>query len=176
MKRKLTILTIAVLVLGMATVANAGNNTNTDFGYTTYTRLWDATDSTATLKTIDTTYSKVLTLGLDPRVLFFSVQTISDTDFTADSLYLMLQHSCDQINWITYPTAINVLPLKSADLDTVFQSTLRLRLDSILTAPVFIQNYIRIMGIYWDSTEADAAGLFGNSYHFKWNVYLRTVK
>lgn len=176
-KIKVTILLLIVLLTASLTIAA---NLNTDFGPIKFARTWNVSDSTASLKNIDTAYSPVLELGSDARVLFFSVETKADTDFASDSVYLMLQHSCDKINWVTYPTAFGgagaALPLKSEDFDTVFQSALRLRLDSLLTAPVFIQDYIRIRAIYWDSSEADKPLLFGNTYDFSWDVYLRTIK
>jgi hypothetical protein len=164
---------MVILLVLMATTVSA---LNTDFGTITFSRVWNASDSTATLKNIDTLYTSVLQLKPDDRVLFFSVQSKADTDFTADSVYLQLQHSCDQINWVTYPTNIDLVPLKSADLDTVFQSALRLRRDSLLTAPIFIQPFVRVRAIYWDSTEANKPLLFGNTYKFKWNVFITTVK
>ena len=170
MKKKLIL--IALIFLMASTVSAL----NTDFGTITFSREWDADDSTATTLNVDTCYSNILELKADDRVLFFSVFTKADSDFTADTVYLQLQHSCDKQNWVTFGTNIDKTPLKSADLDTLFQSSLRIRRDSILTAPYFIQDFVRVRAIYWDSTEADAPDQFGNTYNFKWNVHITTVK
>ena len=133
------------------------------------------TDTVAAKKFIDTTFSAPIDISQFHN-MWFQVEYdtrpfLRDTDFVADSATYGLQTSNDRINWTNYGTSLGVIPLKSADLDSIFNSTLKINRDSTITG-----NYMRLRVIYWDSLEANAPSLINTTYGKVYRVWVITTR
>jgi hypothetical protein len=137
-----------------------------------HTRTIAAADTLADSIRVDTTYDDtwIDLRGLTEINFWYGLYgTSSDSDFTADSFFVKLQHG---------PRWKDVADSRVIDLatfttvgDSLIWSTFQwLRSDSV------IGNWGRLMIIHQDSNEADIGDLLGNTYKYDIQVWTTELK
>ncbi|MEW6110620.1 MAG: hypothetical protein AB1664_00695 [Thermodesulfobacteriota bacterium] len=157
-----------VLVLVLMAVPSLRAN---DYAFS-HTRTIAAADTLADSIRVDTTYDEQW-IDLRGRTQFnfwYGLYgTASDSDFTADTFFVKLQHGP------RYATATDSRVIDLATFTTIGDSLVWstfewLRADSV------IGNWGRLMVIHQDSNEADIGELLGNSYKYDVQVWITEIK
>lgn len=114
-------------------------------------------DSTEGDGRYDTVYTAITSIEGATSLTFASAIYDIDTNFTADSMTVWIQHSFDRVNWTT--VKLDTIKGRASLTDTIKPSTLTWGLDSLVWG-----TWLRGMFVYRDSAEADMDDRIGSVY------------
>lgn len=100
--------------------------------------------------------------------LQFGVRVLSDSDFTADSLFVIPQVSPSPMAETCWTALSVIAPFGSND--TTYSSLVVL--DTLLYQP----DYLRFLCVRWDSNEADVPALVTNTYDAAFEIGVKGFK
>ena len=130
-----------------------------------------AADTAIYSKRVDTAFSPIGELPSDLTYLQFytrlsALAGTTDTNWTTDTFFVALQHSLDKGGPLYHWQTFNVDTFLTTDSG---YATLRVKPDSLILGPFF-----RARVIHWDSLEATAPGILGETYGKELDLWIIT--
>ena len=132
-----------------------------------YSDTIQAADTAAATVRVDTVYSLAMDVRGATRLQFAAALAAAvpgeDTNWTADTFFVKLQHSFDKVNW------------RVMEIDTLLDTGFGWSVLNPATADSVVGWYSRCMLVHWDSLEATGEDIVDRIYKYKASLYINAI-